>query len=94
MLAFWAQFIQDNGEQEDVRLDVMPCFGHKRFLIRGEVSFYAAARMKMIMTYISELRIENPNAETNLLIIQKKLALERSHRAVSNAGVGSTVRLG
>ena len=68
MLAFWAQFIIDNGEQDDVRLDVMPCFDHKRFLIRGEVSFYAAARMRMIMTYISELRIEDPNVETNLLI--------------------------
>ncbi len=68
ILAFWAQFIKDNGEQDDVSLDVMPCFYRKRFLIRGEVSFYAAARMRMIMTYISELRIEDPNVETNLLI--------------------------
>ena len=67
---FWAQHLVDEEDTTDTTLGLkpMPCFDNKRFLIRGEVSFHAALRRKMIMTYISRLRKDDPDSETNEMV--------------------------
>ena len=78
---FWAKWAIENEVHGDTELTDLPSFAHNRFGIRQELSFKLCVTWIAAMTYVSEVRIRNPDYDANLLLQNTYKLNDRIYRA-------------
>ena len=78
---FWAKWTIENEVHGDTELADLPSFANNRFGIRQELSFKLCVTWIAAMTYVSEVRIKNPDYDANLLLQNTYKLNDRIYRS-------------
>ena len=80
-LRFQAKWTIENEIFGDTELTDIPAFAHNRFGIRHELAYKLCVCWVVAMTYVSEVRMHDPEGDPNLLLQNTFLLRNRLNRA-------------